>query len=109
MFVLALLVGGFGGGGTLRQSVVYSLVRPVVVPHEAKRIGFVELVDLVQVAARRIPNRLLRLDLEVIHLLCRRRRGAVSRVVCRRLIGRSRATVEGRVFVTAAAVAVRGR
>jgi hypothetical protein len=89
MFVLALLAGGFGGRGTLRQSVVYGLVRPVVMPHEAKGIGFIELVDLVQVAARRTPNRLLGLDLEVVNLLCGRGRGGVSRVVCRRLIGGS--------------------
>lgn len=35
-----------------------------MVLHGAKRIGFTELVNIVQVAARQIPNRLLGFDPE---------------------------------------------
>lgn len=75
--------------------------------HEAKGIGFIELVDFVEVAVRRVPNRLLGLGLGLIYLLrgcCGR---GVSRVVCRRLIGGARASGEGGMVV-AAAITVRG-
>jgi hypothetical protein len=108
-FRLALFAGGFGGGRTLCQSVVDGLIRPIVVSHEAKGIGFVELVDLVQVAARRVPNRLLGFALNVIHLLCRWAGETFLELFARRLVGGGRATGEEGVVVAAATVTVRGR
>ena len=108
-FRLALFAGGFCGRGTLCQSVIDGLIGPVMVAHETERIRFVELVDLVQVTPGRVPDGFLRLYLSMIHLLCRCCRGDVPRIVQRRLMGGSRATGEGRVFVTAAAVTVGGR
>ena len=101
-FRLALLVGGVGEGRTLCQSVVDGLVRPVMVSHEAEGVGVVELVDLVQVNAGRVPSRLPGLSLRAIHLFRRDCRRDMSRVVRRHLVGGSRATGEGGVVVAAA-------
>lgn len=106
-FRFALLAVGFRDGRTLGQGVVDSLVGAIVVTHKAKRIRSVELVDFVQVAARRVPNGLLGFDLGMIHLLRRCCRGDVSGIVERSSVRSSRATGEGGVLVTAATVTFR--
>ena len=79
-FRLALVTGGVGEGCMHFQC--------VSVAHETKRIGFIEQIDLVKVAAGRVPNRFRGLGLSMVSLFRRNCRRGVSGIARRCLIGR---------------------